>query len=110
MDQRKLNKVAAQAIRKLQEEKDVLLEKQSSSEKAYALVSDLVKSGNIVSEETLNLIKHFESKTPKELEVIEKAIELHKSGSSDFSFGSLSDRPQDDGTLDPLTRMLLEEY
>jgi hypothetical protein len=110
MDQQKLNKVAAQAIRKLQEENDSLLEKHSSFERAQTLVSDLLKSGSIASEEILDVFEHFKSKTPKELEVIEKAIELRKNGSSDFAFGTLSDRPQDDGTLDPLTRMLLEEY
>ena len=110
MDQQKLNKVAANAIRKLQEDNDVLLEKQNSHDRAFALVSELVKSGSVASEETLTVIKHFESKTPKELEIIEKAIELRKTASSDFTFGSLSELPQDDGTLDPLTRMLLEEY
>ena len=110
MNQEKLNKVAAQAIRKLQEENIHLLEKQNSYEKAHGLVSDLLKSGSIASEETLQMIKHFESKTPKELEVIETAIELRKNASLDFAFGTLSDSPQDDGTLDPLTRMLLDEY
>lgn len=110
MDQQKLNKVAAQAIRKLQEDKYVLEEKQVCHTKAHEIVSELLKSGSIASEEVLDVITHFESKTPKELEVIEKAVALRKNASSDFTFGSLSDLPQDDGTLDPLTRMLLEEY
>ena len=110
MDQRKLNKIAAKAIRKLQEDKSILQEHIDGQNKVYDLVSNLFKSGSIASEEIFDVIKRFKSKTPEELEVIEKAIDLQKNGSSDFSFGTLSNRPQDDGTLDPLTRMLLEDY
>ena len=110
MKQDELNKVAATAIRKLNSENEELKTKLAAYNKAASLVSELFKEGSIAAEDVLPVIDKFNHKSLEELGVIEKAIDLHKSGSYDFTFGKLSELPQDDGTLDPLTRMLLDEY
>ena len=106
----KLIKTAAAAIKQLKSETDELRSKVASYERVRSIVSGLHESGSIASEDVLAVMDKIASKTPEELDVIEKAIELQGSGNSDFTFGTLSDNPQDDGSLDPLTKMLLEEY
>jgi len=110
MEQEKLNKLAATAIRSLQEEKEGLQDELFIKEKSAEIVSELYKKGSIAAEEVFPTLTKLGEKSLKELEVIEKAIELQKEGSYSFVFGTLSDELQDDGSLDPLTRLLLENY
>jgi hypothetical protein len=109
-ENQKLIKTAAAAIKQLKAETDELRSKVASSERVKSIVSGLHESGSIASEDIMTVMDKLASKSSEELDVIEKAIELQGSGNSDFTFGKLSDSPQDDGSLDPLTRMLLEEY
>lgn len=106
----KLIKTAAAAIKQLKAETDELRSKVAVYGRVQSIVSGLHESGSIASEDIFAITEKLASKTPEELDVVEKAIELQGPGNSDFTFGKLSERHQDDGSLDPLTKMLLEEY
>lgn len=94
-----LLKQAADAIRDLRGELESIKE-------AKELALELYKKGHVPAERALELMQEYESKSTEELEIIKKAMELRRN--SEFSLGNLSDRPQDDGTLDPLTAWILE--
>ncbi|MBC8410383.1 MAG: hypothetical protein H8E12_16925 [Rhodobacteraceae bacterium] len=106
----KLTKLAAQAIRTLQKENESLTADLELIKKAESLTHSLYSKGNIAAEEVFSTLTTLGEKSLEELEVIEKAIEIQKQGSYSFDFGTLSEDLQDDGSLDPLTRLLLEEY
>ena len=106
----KLLKAAAAAIRQLQGQVTELSSKVTNHERVQAIVSDMHKTGSVVSEDIPALSEELSLKTPEELDVVEKAIEMQGPGNSNFTFGTLSERPQDDGSLDPLTKMLLDDY
>lgn len=106
----KLIKTAVAAIKQLKAETDELRSKVDAYERVQSIVSGLHKSGSVASEDIFAISEKLFSKTPEELDVVEKAIEMQGPGNSNFTFGTLSERPQDDGSLDPLTKMLLEEY
>jgi phage-related minor tail protein len=101
---------AAAAIRQLQGEVTELRSKVANYERVQSIVSGMHKSGSVVSEDIPAFTEKLSSKTTEELDVVEKALEMQGPGNSDFTFGKLSERPQDDGSLDPLTSMLLEDY
>jgi hypothetical protein len=103
-----LKKEAAEAIRILREDLNELQEKVASMSEARELLLSLYKEGSLTAEDALEQLETYETKDKDELEVIKKAIELNGT-SKDYVFGTLSDRFQDDGSLDPITRMLLED-
>lgn len=108
----KLAELAKQAIVELQEDKKQLKERLELEKVATSLTFKLFEMGVVQAEDLESKLAEFKDKSTQELEVIEKAAELSKtSGFADsLSLGNVSDRPQDDGTLDPLTSYLLEEY
>jgi hypothetical protein len=103
-----LKKLAADAIIQLRDE---VLEKTAEleiSNKAHGLAFKLFKLGSIPAEELESSIEKFASKTIEELNLMDKAIEFNiREGNT--KFGTLSSRIQDDDTLDPLTRYLLQD-
>jgi hypothetical protein len=103
-----LKKLAADAIIQLRDE---VLEKTAELElkdKATALAFKLFKHGSLLAEDIEVSIEKFASKTSEELDLMDKAIEFNiQEGQT--KFGSLSSRLQDDDTLDPLTRYLLQD-
>lgn len=103
-----LQKLAADAIIQLRDE---VLEKTAELEvtdKAKNLAFKLFKLGSIPAEELETSIDKFASKTIEELNLMDKAIEFNiREGNT--KFGTLSSRIQDDETLDPLTRYLLQD-
>lgn len=101
---------AAAAIRQLQGQVTELRSKVANYERVQYIVSGMHKSGSVVSEDIPAVTEKLSAKTTEELDVVEKALEMQGPGNSDFTFGKLSERPQDDGSLDPLTSMLLEDY
>ncbi|MBC8437013.1 hypothetical protein H8D85_01670 [bacterium] len=110
MKQQELNKLAATAIKALQSEKDKLSEQLEQKHRVEGIVSSLYKKGSLAAEDVFSTLTKLGEKSLKELEVIEQAIELQKQGSYSFDFGTISEDFQDDGTLDPITRLLLEDY
>ena len=106
--EKKLKQEAAEAIRILREDLNELQEKVASMSEARELLLSLYKEGSLTAEDALEQLETYETKDKDELEVIKKAIELNGT-SKDYVFGTLSDRFQDDGSLDPITRMLLED-
>jgi hypothetical protein len=103
-----LQKLAADAIIQLRDE---VIEKTAELDiqvKAKNLVFRLFKNGSIPVEDIESSMEKFASKTIEELNLMEKAIEFNmREGNT--KFGTLSSRIQDDETLDPLTRLLLED-
>ena len=102
-----LKKQAAEAIRTLQEENTRLQEKLFQLEACNDLVFKLYKQGSVSAENIETLHQQLKEKTVDEMSIMEKAAEYHNV--PDFMGFTLSDSLQDDGTLDPLTRMLLED-
>jgi dsDNA-specific endonuclease/ATPase MutS2 len=103
-----LRKEAAAVIRSLKEENDQLKEDYNRIKVASDLTFKMYKSGNVSAENLESLFDSLLEKTNQELEVFEKAAELHIT-SEVLRFGKICDRPDLDG-LDPITRLLLEEY
>ena len=105
---KKLSKLAADAIRELKSENESLQKDLSLHKKASNMAFDLFSKGLIAAEDIQSSFETFLEKDDKELEVLEKAASFHE-GNKGVLFGTLSDKPADDGTLDPLTRMLIED-
>ena len=93
--QKELLTAAAAAIRQLQGEVTELRSKVATYERVRNIVSEMHKTGSVVSEDIPAITEKLSSKTTEELDVVEKAIEMQGPGNSDFTFGKLSDRPQD---------------
>ena len=108
MDSR-LQKEAAQAIRTLQNSVDELTGELEQIKTAEELVLKLVKKGKLSVEMIESTLAELKAKSTEELEIIKKASELSPGSDTGELFGRLSDRPADDGSLDPLTRLLLED-
>ena len=103
-----LSKLAAQAIKEQKEEIASLKKELSQYKTASSMAFDLFQKGTIPAEDLESSFKSFLEKDEKELEVLEKAAE-YRDASTHLSMGTLSERPADDGTLDPLTSMLIED-
>lgn len=99
-----LQKLAADAIRELRNENDKL-RKHIEAEK---LAFDMVKQGSILIEDIEAKINEFSSKSFEELSLIKTAFDMSKS--NDFSIFKISTKTNDNGVLDPLTRLLIEDY
>ena len=103
-----LSKLAAQAIKEQKDEIASLKKELAQYKTASAMAFDLFQKGTIPAEDLESSFNSFLEKDEKELEVLEKAAE-YRDASTHLSMGSLSERPADDGTLDPLTSMLIED-
>ena len=103
-----LSKLAATAIKELQSEVESLKKEVTQYKTASAMAFDLFQKGAIPAEDLKDSFNSFLEKDAEELQVLEKAAE-YRDSSSTLMLGKLSERPADDGTLDPLTAMLLED-
>ena len=103
-----LSKLAAEAIKELKCENDSLKEELSLHKKASDMVFRLFRKGVVAAEDIESSMKSVLEKDAAELEVMEKAAS-YRDASSKLLFGTISEKPADDGTLDPLTRMLIED-
>lgn len=79
------------------------------TKQAQELAFKLYKRGVIVAEDLEEKIAEFSNKTKEDLVVFEKAAELVNDPKYSLGLGSLSDRFQDNGTYDRLTKMLIED-
>jgi len=104
-----LKKQAALAIKTLQQSVDTLTGELEQLKVAEALVLSMLKEGKLSAEMFESTLTKLKTKSSEELEIFKKASELSPSTDAAGLFGRLSDRPADDGTLDPLTRLLLED-
>lgn len=102
-----LKKQAADAIRSLQDENTALKDELNNIRVRTDLVFKLYKQGAVSAENIETLHQQLKDKSIDEMSIMEKAAEFHVAADS-MGF-SLSEKSQDDGTLDPLTRMLLED-
>ena len=103
-----LQKLAADAIRQLQSEKESLQKDLDLFKKASSIAFDLFSKGIISAEDIESNFNALLEKDSDELAVMEKAASF--SGQNNGAlFGKLSDKPADDGSMDPLTRMLIED-
>lgn len=108
MQQDDLNKIAATAIRSLQDENEKLASQLNTTEESIKLAFELYNKGIIVAEDLESKINELTHKTKEELEVLKKASEFTKAASFN-SFFKLSQHSSGDSSLDPITRMLLED-
>lgn len=99
MNKQEILKESAKLLRSLNH--DVEIQKL-----AEEVVRKLLQYEELTGTETLQKIAEFRSKSKEELEVIEKAIELTKSGS--LNLGHISEQINPAG-LDPLTAFLVSE-
>lgn len=104
-----LIKRARLAIKELSEENDSLNEEIERIKQAQNLAFNLLDQGAIMAEDLEEKIAEFSEKSKEELHVFEKAAEIANDPGYQFNLGSLSERPQDDGSLDPLTKMLITD-
>lgn len=105
-----LLKVAEAAIIQLRDENEQLKAENEVVKTAERLAFNMFKAGSLAAENLQEAITEFSTKNIDELKVMEKAIEFNKTASAKFSFGRLSDSVQEDGSLDPITRMLLADF
>lgn len=104
-----LIKEAKTTIKNLKEENESLKEDLKLTKQAQSLAFNLLNQGAIVAEDLEEKIANFSKKSEEELQVFEKAAELASDPNNDFNLGTLSERAQDNGSLDPLTKMLITE-
>ena len=103
-----LTKLAAQAIKQLKDENESLQKDFDLYKQASDMAFGLFNKGLIAAEDIKSHFESFLTKDAKELEVMEKAAS-YRDVNTGALFGKLSDKPADDGFLDPLTKMLIED-
>jgi len=105
INQKGIMKTAASHLRNLSNE----LQKYRSLEQRRDYVERILeKNAEALSgEDILKKYSEYMKKNVEELKILEKAMELAKTG--EFSLGTLSTRVADNGGLDPLTSFLVEE-
>mgnify|MGYP001252184563 CR=1 FL=1 len=100
-------KLAAEAIKQLKTENETLVKQLDMFKVASDTAFNLLNKGALAAEDFEDTFKSLLSKDSEELEVLEKAASF--GSSSGALFGEISEKPADDGTMDPLTRMLIED-
>ena len=96
-------KLAADTIRAIRDELEELQMVKSAQETAI----ELYENGRFPAERAIQFMQEYSEGSSEELEIVKKAMELQSQES--FSFGTLSDRIQDVGSLDNFTRWLIED-
>lgn len=102
VNQKEIMKTAAVQLRGLSTKLKEYVEK----EEIAKLAEEIIKK--TLGDETLLKLAEYKEKNIEELKIIEKAIELHKTG--ELNLGSLSQDFSDNGELDALTAFLVEDY
>lgn len=103
-----LQKLAATAIKQLQIENEQLSNELLIRKEAEALAFELFNNGSVIVEDVQSTIEKLASKSLSDLQLVKKAAELSKIANQNSLF-KLSNKMSDNGTLDPLTRMLIED-
>jgi len=101
-----LEKVAAQTIRSLYAETEKLAAEVAHQDEVRQLTFDLIKSGVIDTDDLESVFTKLASKSKGDLDVFKKALELSNDTSKFFK---VSSKFGADDSMDPLTRMLLED-
>ena len=105
---KELSKQAADAIKELKSENKSLKGEVDRYKTASAMAFNLFQNGSIPAESLEETYNSLSEKHADELQVLEKVASMNGL-SAESLLGSVSDKPADDGTLDPLTRMLVED-
>jgi len=107
INQKDIMKTAASHLRSLSAEVKDYREKEA---KRGIVEGILMKTADveISPSEFFEKYSSYMEKDLDELKIVEKAIELTKTG--EISLGSLSAQPADNGELDPLTALLVDDY
>jgi uncharacterized protein YaaN involved in tellurite resistance len=103
-----LQKLAADAIKELKSENDTLKSEVERLKTASQMAFDMFNKGSVSAESLEETYQSLLGKDSDELQVLEKAAS-YGGYNAESLLGSLSEKPADDGTLDPLTRMLVED-
>ena len=101
-------KLAADAIRELQTRVGSLESGLRRYKTASQMAFDMYKKGSVAAEDLEDMFDSLLEKSEEDLQVFEKAAQFGGI-SADALMGRVSERPADDGTMDPLTRMLIED-
>ncbi len=106
INEKEIMKTAASQLRSLAEEVSVYRE----TDERRKLAEDIVSKTDIDLSpgEVIDKVAELANKSMHDLIVLEKAIELQKTG--EFRLGSISQQVADNGDLDPLTAHLIEGY
>lgn len=105
IDQKDIMKTAASQLRGLSTEVQQFRDEQDKRDMAVQI---LKKTASPSLVEFLDKIAEYMDEDLEDLKIIDKAVELQKTG--EFAWGSLSSQGASDGGLDPLTAMLTEDY
>jgi hypothetical protein len=103
-----LTKLAADAIKELKSENESLKGEVERLKVASAMAFELFNKGSVSAESLEETYNSLLEKNAEEMQVLEKVASFG-GASAETLFGSVSDKPADDGSLDPLTRMLVED-
>ena len=105
VDQKEIMKTAASQLRSLVSEVETFREVKQKQEVVEEILQKTAE--NLSGFETLEQRDDLMEKDLEELKIIDKAVELQKTG--ELKLGSLSIESADNGELDPLTALLLED-
>ena len=105
----KLAAEASRAIHSLKEENEKLGQEIEHIKWANSVAFNIAKKTDMPLKDLESKIAELYTTPEEELKVLEKAASMSLNG--DFmSLGELSDRLEDDGSVDPLTSFLLGDY
>jgi hypothetical protein len=99
-------KIAASHLRNLSAEVRAYREKEERRECVERIIRNT--ASDLSGSDFLDKYAEYMEKDLEELKVIEKALELTKTG--ELNLGELSAQAADNGELDPLTAFLVEDY
>lgn len=105
INKNEIMKTAASQLRKLSakvKEQEEEIEKESFVRNFLYKIAD-----NFSGEELLDKYAEYMKKDLEELKIMDKALEFSKTG--ELNLGTLSTQTADNGSMDPLTAMLIEE-
>lgn len=107
MEKLSVYKQAASVIKELNSEVKELHEKLARYESAERLIRKMSVYEDLSSTEMFEKFSEYKEKSEEELQIIEKAMDLIKSGN--MALGTLSDHSEP-ATMDPLTSYLINSY
>lgn len=107
IDQKEIMKIAASQLRSLSQEVKIFRETEERRTLVEAILSKTASDWS--GQEVLEKQGEFLDKELEELKIIDKAVELQKTG--ELNLGSLSSQSSvSEDDLDPLTAYLVEDY
>lgn len=106
INKNEIMKTAASQLRSLSTELSTYREEGERRKLAESIVSRM--DNDLSHAEVIEKVAKLVEKPMDDLVVLDKAMELQKTG--EFKLGSISQQGADNGDLDPLTAYLIEEY